>query len=209
MKSRIAIGAALLGLVSALILAATYRVPAAVKIDQVVESSNEYAEPAVLIEKANALGKSEIARLAAAEMIYRNKVYIHAFQLDGSSGQPIRLFMKLYRQFTGYEVVDIERSSSVLRPLKISIRFNYDRIGTRDVKGNTGDTELRSQVEADVAFITHDSESIVREYPCNAQGEVVKLPSPVLDRPNFWWKNGREPYGVAWIEDPYAPPGSY
>ncbi len=197
--------AATLGWAFVLCLACTGCSVAAVKAPQ---SANVYAEPEVLIEKATALAEGEIARLAAAEMVYRNKVMIHAFLLEGSAGGPTLLYMKLYRRFTGFELVNVERSPSVITPLKVLIRFNYDRVGTREVNGTSGDAELRGRVESDVAFVVHDQESIIREYPCTAKGDVIKLPTPILDRPNFWWKNGREPRGDTWIEDHYAPPGS-
>ncbi len=172
-------------------------------------SPYEYADPQTLMKKANAIAESEIARLAAAEMLYRNKVMIHAYEMDLLAGTSpaTEVWIKLYRSFTGFEVLDIERAPSLLAPLKITIRFDYDRVGTREVRGNRSTPGLYDLVRQDVAFIVHDKESIVREYSCSGRGDPIRLPSPILKRPNIWLKGTKPPLGDVWLEDPEDPQG--
>lgn len=169
-------------------------------------SSYDFAEPQVLAQKAEALAKADLAKMAAAEMVYRNHVFIHVFQLQAGTNVPTYLFMKLYRSFSGYEVVDIEKTSSVLRPIKFTIRYDADRIGTRDIKASKENQEALQQAERDKAFMARDKESITRQYYCDAQGNVIEAPSPILPRPNFWIKDGKDPFGATYVLDPYNLP---
>ena len=177
--------------------------PAAVK--QPV-SKYDFAEPEVLVQKAEALAKSDMAKMAAAEMVYRNHVYLHVFQLQVGTNVPTYLFMKLYRRFTGYEVIDVERTNSVLRPIKFTIRFDCERVGTREINGAKESVESLREAESDNAFMVRDTESLTRVYYCDAQGEVVESPSPILARPNFWTKDGKDPFGATSVLDPYNLP---
>jgi hypothetical protein len=165
---------------------------------------NDIAEPDVLLAKAQALAKSDMARMAAAEMVYRNKVFIHSLDLPNATIGSTNLYMKLYRRFTGYQVVDIEKTNSVLRPIKFVIRYTVERVGTRELRGRVGDSTPLEQAEHDGAFLVRDRDTVLREYFCNGQGEVLEMPSPILERPNFWIKNGVRPFGNTWVDDPYS-----
>ncbi len=141
--------------------------------------------PVGLLARATALAETELLRLNAAEMIYRNKVYVHVFAMTSGSMDPARRCMKLYRRFAGFEIADIETTPSILHPIKLSIRYDFDLIGTRGEPAQRMNAALVRGVQQDRAFIVHRSESLLRQYLCNAEGEVVAMP-PLPERPNIF-----------------------
>jgi hypothetical protein len=169
-------------------------------------SKYQFAEPEVLVQKAEALAKADIAKMAAAEMVYRNHVFIHGIEPNGGQMLPTYVFMKMYRRFTGYEVTEVERTSSVLRPIKFTIRFDSERVGTRFIKAPKESVESLREAESDNAFSVLDREAIVRAYYCDAQGNLIDGPSPILPRPNYWAKMGDAAYNLTSILDPYNMP---
>lgn len=169
-------------------------------------SKYEFAEPVVLVQKAEALAKSDIAKMAAAEMVYRNHVFIHGIEPTGGQFVPTYVFMKMYRRFTGYEVMEVEKTSSVLRPIKFTIRFDCERVATRSIKALKESVESLREAESDSAFGVLDTEAIVRTYYCDAQGNLMDGPPPVLPRPNFWAKMSDKAYPFTSILDPYNMP---
>jgi hypothetical protein len=159
------------------------------------------AEAAALMARATALAEDELVRLNAAEMVYRNKVYVHTYTMEAFASNPARQYMKLYREFTGYEIEDIERTPSLLKPVKFLIRFDFDLVGTRGEGGNPHDPAVIRRVQGDHAFIVHGRESLTREYICDAGGRVVSEP-PSPERPNIYSSPGTKHFGELMLEGP-------
>jgi len=156
----------------------------------------------VLLEKAQRLAESELARLSAAEMIYRNLVYDHIY-VDEDNGVRTDILMKYYRNFRGTEVVDVKRTDSLLQPLEFVIRYDFDMIGTRIEAGLPKTmVETARKVKNDNAFQIYASDSLVRLYRCDAAGECGAVGPELLPRPNYWELNPwAKANGVLQVED--------
>src|SRR5262245_45380293 len=85
---------------------------------------DEYA--AHLLKKGQELAQRELGRMAAAELTYRNKAEFHQLPHGDLFADGQGTFVKLYRNFTGYEIEDIYRSESFLYPIAYQIRFSFD-----------------------------------------------------------------------------------
>ncbi len=156
----------------------------------------------VLLKKAEELAKSELARLAAAEMIYRNKVYDHIY-FDEDNGVRTDVLMKYYRNFHDMEVLDVKRTDSLLYPVEFEIRYDFDMLGTKEVAGPPNTlTELAKSVKNDNAFQLYISDSLVRTYRCGETGECAVMNPDSLPRPNYWELNAWvKSHGVLQVED--------
>ena len=64
---------------------------------------------------------------------------------------------------------------------------------------------IAREVQRDHAFIVHRSESIVREYVCNAEGKVVSAPA-LPERSNFLYSPVLAKFGDFSLEEPAVPP---
>ena len=67
------------------------------------------------------LAEAELARLSAIELVYRNKVYYHSFSIP-QTWLKGGAYVKMYRQFTDYSVVNITHTTSLLHPVAFSRR---------------------------------------------------------------------------------------
>jgi hypothetical protein len=182
---------------------ALYRASGAVGAATSAAATND-----ALVASARALAQDELTRLNAAEMIYRNKVYVHVYTMAEAALPPSRQCMKLYRQFKDCDVEDIERTPSLLHPIKFSIRFNFDLIGTRGEPAQRLDPALIKSVQNDHAFVVHKTESIVREYFADLAGKVISRP-PLPERPNFFSAPGSAKFGEFRLDDPLKPGASF
>ncbi len=155
-----------------------------------------------LMERARQLAEQELARLSAAEMIYRNKVYDHVY-VDEDNGVRTDILMKYYRNFRGAEVLDLKRTDSLLYPLEFVIRYDFDMLGTRTEAGlPTTMAETAKKVKNDNSFRVYASDSLVRQYRCDASGEHDQSIAELLPRPNYWELNPwAKAYGVLQVED--------
>lgn len=156
----------------------------------------------VLLEKAQQLAKSELARLSAAEMIYRNRVCDHVYT---SQDRGIRtdMVMKFYRNFRNAEVVDVKRTDSLLYPVEFVIRYDFDSLGTQgEAASYTNLAQAAKKVKNDNVFKVFASDSMVLTYECNALGECDTAIPEFLPRPNFWELNQiAVTYGILEIDD--------
>lgn len=155
-----------------------------------------------LLKKAEELAKSELARLSAAEMIYRNKVYDHVY-FDEDNGVRTDILMKYYRNFRDSEVLDVKRTDSLLHPVEFEIQYNFDMLGTKGEAGLPKTmTEVAKRVKNDNAFQVHAALSLVRTYRCSEAGECDVLNPDLLVRPNYWELNSwAAAHGVLSVED--------
>ncbi len=146
---------------------------------------------------AQELGESELRKLAAAEMIYRNAVFEHLLEGDLSVSCT---YMKLYRQFREFEVVDIARSESILRPVRYTIRYDYDLLGTStEHQSRVRDLSLAREAASDMYFSKITEDSLTRTYDSDGIGRPVNNYPPQLERPNYWQYQTRvEFFGHRW-----------
>jgi len=151
----------------------------------------------VLLSWANELGAAELAKLAAAEMVYRNRTY--AYVLNTGDTNINYVFGKYFRQFRGFEVLDVERSSSLLHPAKYRIRYDFDLLGTFMRTGRPNDTAAQAASLKDYVFLKDGQDSLTREYLSDIDSKPLDTYSPFLERPNYWaYKNTVNPFGYSW-----------
>lgn len=159
--------------------------PAGTPTDDAVRSdSGALPDAEILMGWAEALAKEELAQMAAAELIYRNKTY--EFAMDGGEGMIQRAYCKYFRQFRSFEVEDIERTDSVLHPVKYTIRYDFDVLGTTPILGNPTGTEFLQRAQTDFFFRNEQSDSVVRVYESGSDSRPKSSYGPFLDRPNYW-----------------------
>ena len=140
-------------------------------------SRNLERDDRMLLERAEELAQSEIARLAAEALVYRSLATLHETRLP-VIGSKVGVYLKIYREFTGYEVVDLVRSNSVLYPIDIVIRFDFDVL-TTEVRGMS-EPDAQKHAQADYRFRVFRQDSITQRYHCDSEGNTVdalpKLP---------------------------------
>ncbi len=142
---------------------------------------------AYLMVEAAKLAESELARLSAIELVYRNKLYYHSFYIPGTYNKG-GAYVKMYREFTDYSIVDISHSVSILHPISVLVEFNYDIVATDPVLVDGEDIAgaRTARNRANPNFFRRDS--VRMYYPCDELG-VPELPLPAqLARPNYWDK---------------------
>jgi len=138
---------------------------------------------ATLQSWADTLAESELKQLAAAEMLYHARTYEHSLVTDSGF---LTKYGKFFRQFTDYEIVDIERTTSLLHPVKYTIQYNFDAVGTVPIDAKRDETAKIARARTDYFFVKEQSDKLVRTYESDAQGRPINPYSPYLDRPNYW-----------------------
>lgn len=149
----------------------------------------QYAD--FLEQKARDLAESEMARLSADELAFRDKMYYYGLEIPDtiiSHGA----YAKMYRQFTGYELVDITYSDSLFHPILFTIDFKYDILVSEPVF-----VERESRADAQAANINknyrfHRSDKVRRTYACDEKGSPQEPLPPPLERPNYWDKGTKQ-----------------
>lgn len=144
--------------------------------------SNRGVEDRALLARAEELAQSEISRLAAEALVYRSNAELHETVLP-MIGSKVGVYVKMYREYTGYEVVDIVRSDSVLYPIEIAIRFDFDVLAT-EVRG-MGEPDAQTHAQADYRFRVFRQDSVRRRYRCDPEGNPVDI-LPELPRLKFY-----------------------
>jgi hypothetical protein len=94
-------------------------------------------------------------------------------------GGSVTLYMKLYRNFTRYEVLAVDQTNSLLNPISIEIRYNYSLVGT---------ALAQSEAEAndDLAYSAIDEFHIRRVYACDKDGRLAEDLPPLPPRAEYW-----------------------
>jgi hypothetical protein len=123
--------------------------------------------------------------------------------MDGGEGVIQRAYGKYFRQFRSFTVEDIERTDSVLRPMKYTIRYDFDLFSTSPVLGNPTGTDFLQRVRSDYFFRNDRSDSLVRVYESGPDFKPVSSFVPFLDRPNYWtYATNADLYGqVIWLRE--------
>lgn len=136
---------------------------------------------AKLTETASRLAESEMARMSAAEMIYRNKVQYNETILPVLQTKT-GAYLKIYRNFTGYEVEDIVLSDSVLYPITYEIRYDYDVLASTQRGMDLPNAFSLSSQDREFELLRHSS--VTQRYRCDWSGDYEGAPSSLLSRPN-------------------------
>lgn len=138
-----------------------------------------------LKQRATELAESDMARLSAVELVYRDKMYYYGYQ-NSVATISHGAYAKMYRQFTGYEVLDITHSDSMFHPILFTIEFSCDILVTEPVF-----VERESRKEAQNAYTNKNysfqrSHKVRRTYSCDEKGLPQQPFPPPLERPNYW-----------------------
>ncbi len=143
----------------------------------------EYAD--YLEQKAWNLAENEMARLSAIELTFRDKLYYHGLEVP-ATGISHGAYAKMYRQFTGYELVDITYSDSLFHPILFTIEFKYDILVSEPVFVEREGRKDAQAANINKNFHFHRSAQTQRIYPCDEKGSPQLPLLPPLDRPNYW-----------------------
>lgn len=136
--------------------------------------SNEYVS--MLGKACVTLAESEVKRMNQIELTYKDelKLYInegHPFRADAG------IYMKWYRHFTGYRIVDIIRGDSFLRPIIYEIEFAFDFYRT-NIHSTMDEDTFRDIQPLDLAmaeteYAKYGEFLLIRRYAADATGKVV------------------------------------
>ena len=137
----------------------------------------------MLLEKANELALSELARLSAAELLYRNTPTPHRIEMADLAPN-IGVYTKIYRSFNDYEITDIARSNSFLHPVSYEITFKYDILATDTRPFSLPNAEQLAGGDAQFSVIS--SNRMTRTYPARADGEPLGHLPELPPRPDFY-----------------------
>lgn len=138
-----------------------------------------------LEQKARNLAESEMARLSAVELAFRDKLYYYGLEIPGtyvSHGA----YAKMYRQFTGYELVDITFSDSLFHPILFTIEFKYDILVSEPVFVKHEGRADAQTADTNKTYHFHRSDMARRTYSCDEKGSPQEPLPPPLERPNYW-----------------------
>lgn len=144
---------------------------------------NEPGYIEMLRAKAAALAESELARMAAVELIYRSRVQLHESE-DPIFLNKFGVYMKLYRNFKGYRLIDIVRSESLMFPIIIEIQYDFDLLATKSHPMDAPNAKDLAKGERDLRALGNYSFS--RLYRCDIAGNVVEGAGQFLPRPDLY-----------------------
>ena len=119
------------------------------------------------------------------------------------------VYIKLYRNFTGYEVVDIYRSDSLIRPIAYAIRFYYKILATAPQHIDL--PNAKELAEQDNTFSLLSKHNLTRYYACDVNGDYMGNLPDVPARPNYYRRfhdPGPEPGTMRANPLPPAPGGT-
>ncbi len=147
---------------------------------------------AELQSMAARLAEREMVAMQVAELAYKGEVatypFAHPIYAEATHN------MKWYRQYTGYSLVDIYRSDSLLEPIIIEIEYTFDYLRTPirssfHYPGPTGRTKAKRAAAKDSEFTTEGTQlTLRRRYQTDAHGNVISEFPPLashLEHPEF------------------------
>ena len=141
--------------------------------------------PDYLKQKAAELADSELARLSAIELMYRDKTYFYSFHIPDTTISGAA-YAKVYRQFTKSRLVDITSTDSIFHPVQITIDFQYDILGSDPVLSKTKDPQKAITAHNHKTYAFSRSATERRVYLCDEKGQPMDPFPPPLPRPNYW-----------------------
>lgn len=163
----------------------------------------------MLKAKAEALAKSELARLREAEKLYKDEVFTELYE-DHPFNPSLGVVYKRYRQYTGYTIADIRRTESFVAPIGIVIDFDYQLMGT--LLRPTDMENAEGLTAEDTEFSSLKERTLRRVYDCDMHGGIMTVPPPpppdTYYKPGIGaWEKGRGPVDVS--AAPAKDPGTW
>ena len=138
-----------------------------------------------LKQKATDLAEADMARLSAVELVYRDKMYYYGYQ-NSVATISHGAYAKMYRQFTGYEVLDIIHSDSLFHPILFTIEFDCDILVTEPVFVERESRKEAQNAHTNKTYRFQRSHKVRRTYTCDEKGSPQQPLPPPLERPNYW-----------------------
>ncbi|HOE67398.1 MAG TPA: hypothetical protein PLO62_12805 [Candidatus Hydrogenedentes bacterium] len=136
-----------------------------------------------LKRQADTLARKEMAAINAAQEIYKTHAMHHNHKWH-PLGLKMGMYIKMYREITGYEIVDIERSTSLLRPYTFTIRYDYNWMATPQRHSQSPDSaELAKK---DTEFSIFKTNSFTYVYSIDADGKPLHAINGALPVRNYW-----------------------
>ena len=135
-------------------------------------------------DEGAAFAQAEMARLNAAEGVYRETVQRHESDASGAHA-PSSVVVKLYRNYTAGEIAELLGPASESGELRLQIRFDYDLLSTRP--RDTDDTGSAEAARADGKFSLLRHGSLVQEYAYRLGSDFDSMPlPPIPSRPKYF-----------------------
>lgn len=132
--------------------------------------------------RINRLAESELARMNTAELMYRDTVYRHTFR-TADTGDEYEVYAKVYRRYSGFELLDLKRSESQSKELSFRIRFNSE-ILTSEAR-YARDAGSLEGTRRDSAFDMLGGDAIVQTYPMDRGHFRSGYLPPAPERPAY------------------------
>ena len=138
-----------------------------------------------LKSKAADIAKTELKKFRTIEATYKDKVAF--YQNVGHPFEPNSgIYIKWYRQYTSYKILDILRSASYIKPDIIEIRYNFKYMHTpihstfeKDAFRDVHPAEL---AQKETKFVDGGTFAVVRRYPCDRSGKYDQSLPPLPSR---------------------------
>lgn len=150
--------------------------------EKLEESNSKYIEE--LQEKASVIGQRELERFNAADLIYKNIPEFHSTIIP-IMNKKRSIWVKTYRKYTGFSVLDISQSSSFISPILYEIEYKYTQFSTSyRVIGDRENAQQLSLEDSQFSLILSDS--FTRQYLCNKEGDLTGSLPPLPIRPDYF-----------------------
>lgn len=146
-----------------------------------------------LTTQVDSLAGKEMERLQEASLLYKGTVrtyFVNPFV-------PAVYYAKSYRKYSGYKIVDIQSTRSLLRPYKAIVEYEFDLYRTRLFDGTA---VLKEEAEKDENFSLVPKEKYREEKSIYAVIEPPDTPSQYayyfqeIDGYFVWNGSAGEPY---------------
>lgn len=138
----------------------------------------------VLRQKAESLGAQELARFNAGDLLYKNVPELHSTIVPVANIERF-FWLKTYRRYKEYDVVDVQQSPSLIAPITIVVSFEYDQFST-PYRSTDEFEDALARAKQDYNFELRLSDSFVRYYGCDANGDLVGETPQLPSRPDYF-----------------------
>ncbi len=145
-----------------------------------------FADPAVverLEDRAKALAEDELVRFNKAEQVYATQVMYHP-NMTNLFGIDEGVYLKMYREFTGYDIADIVRTESLLRPVAFRIVY-HAKVHASKAQHSALPGSLQKALADDVLTVVREI-TVPREYRGDSRGDVDETQLGQVPPMNFY-----------------------
>jgi hypothetical protein len=171
------------------------------------EDAYDPALTAELTTKARALAENELRRLSEAEAAYRDMSRLHRHGQNPFMPD-LGVYAKTYREYTGYELADIRRTDSLLRPYEYVVTYEFDVLSTEGRTSQSGNSPELSRRDAEFEALRKGAHTL--RYRCAPTGDFAgpppSAPAPVGYYPSQPDTSAPAPPPAAAAPDPPGDP---